>query len=430
MMLFYRLLFIPGLVLGLPYYLFRMWRRGGYRKGFWNRFGIMGNVPAKRKGLSRIWIQAVSVGELLAIEPLLKLLATDRSVEVVLTTTTSTGYRVLEERLASLVAWRGVFPLDFWLFSRKAWSRLEPDLSVLMEGELWPEHIYQASSRNVPVLLVNARLSDRSYKRHQSYKGLTRYYFHRLDAILAGSETDQQRFRELGWLAPADIMATGNLKLDIRQDDPPTEDERNTMLAEFGFPDETTTVFLGSSTWPGEESALIETYLDHRGAHPGLRLLIVPRHAERIKELENLVAQYPVRAHFRSAGKQAPAGTEVYIADTTGELHMLTRFSDLVFVGKSLPPNEGGQTPVESAALGKAMLFGPNMSNFRDIARGLVRAGAVRQVNGADDMTHVVGKLLEDPPSREVMGYSAQAYIEQSRGATERIVDQIKARLD
>ncbi|MEX0324640.1 MAG: 3-deoxy-D-manno-octulosonic acid transferase [Puniceicoccaceae bacterium] len=427
-MLFYRILYLPGLLIGLPYYLFRMWRRGGYRKGFGNRFGSVGKVPPKSEK-KRIWIQAVSVGELMAIEPMLRKLAEDDSIEVFLTTTTSTGYRVLESRLAPLTAWHGVFPLDFWLFSRSAWKRLHPDLAVLMEGELWPEHIYQAKQRNVPVVLVNARLSDRSFKRHLSFKGLTRHYYHRLDAILAGSETDRVRFAQLGWLPSEKLLSTGNLKLDVLQEADPSAEERDELLTELGFPVEETTLLLGSSTWAGEEAALIESYVKLRSQFPGLRLLIVPRHAERIKELESLVAEFPVQSHFRSKSKQAPQGTEVYIADTTGELHMLTRFADLVFVGKSLPPNEGGQTPIESAALGKPMLFGPNMSNFRDIARRLAEAGAVQVVESPEVLHASIHELLLDPDKRETMGRAAYAFIEANRGATGRIIEHIKARI-
>ena len=427
MMVFYRILFLPGLALGLPYYLFRMWRRGGYGKGFWNRFGFIGNVPPKWQDVKRIWIQAVSVGELLAIEPLLQKLSREPELEVVLTTTTSTGYRVLEQRLAELTAWYGIFPLDFWLFSRQAWARLQPDLAILMEGELWPEHIYQASKRNVPVLLVNGRLSDRSYRRHLSFKGLTRRYFHRLNAILAGSQTDRDRFAALDWIPAEKVIPCGNLKLDIAREEAPSAAHRMAFLTELGMPSDTETLLLGSSTWPGEESALIESYINLRQANRGLRLLIVPRHAERKKELETLVKQFPVQSHFRSNGKQAPAGTEVYIADTTGELHMLTRFADLVFIGKSLPPNDGGQTPIESAALGKPMLFGPNMSNFRDVARRLDHAGAVKRVEDAAALQEAICQLLDDPHERRAMGEKAFTYIEQSRGATDRIIHHIKS---
>ena len=139
MMIFiYRLLYLPGLLIGLPNYAYRMWRRGGYRTGFSNRFGLMGKVPPKCKNVKRIWIQAVSVGELLAIRPMLSELKKDPAVEVFLTTTTSTGLRVLKEKLLDQVAWHGVFPLDFWPFSRLAWKRINPDLAILMEGELWP----------------------------------------------------------------------------------------------------------------------------------------------------------------------------------------------------------------------------------------------------------------------------------------------------
>jgi 3-deoxy-D-manno-octulosonic-acid transferase len=429
MMLFYRLLFLPALLLGLPYYLFRMWRRGGYSKGFRNRFGNMQGVPAKREGIKRIWIQAVSVGELNAIEPLLKKLATDPGVEVVLTTTTSTGYRVLEEKLATLVCWYGVFPLDFWLCSRRGWKHIEPDLAVLMEGELWPEHIFQASRRNVPVLLVNARLSDRSYRRHLSVKGLTRMYFHRLGAILAGSETDRERFSQLGWLPEKRIIPVGNLKLDFSREEAPSVDERKSILAELGFPESTEAILLGSSTWAGEEAALIQAYANLRDSHPNVRLLIVPRHAERVRELEVLAVRSSLKFHIRSKGKQAAPGTELYIADTTGELHALTRFADLVFIGKSLPPNEGGQTPVESAALGKPMIFGPNMSNFRDIARNLASAGAVAVVDDSAELASTIGDLLADPAKRAEMGRRAYAYIEENRGATDRVIEHIQSQL-
>jgi 3-deoxy-D-manno-octulosonic-acid transferase len=430
MMILYRLLYLPGLILGLPYYAWRMWRRGGYRKGFGNRFGLMDKIPPKRKNVKRIWIQAVSVGELLAIGPLLQQLQEFGDIEVILTTTTSTGRRVLEEKLAPLVAWHGTFPLDFWPFSRSAWKKIQPDMAILMEGELWPEHIHQAHRGGVPVLLVNARLSDRSFRRHLKLRSFARAYMRHLDYILAGSETDRERLLQLGWVSPERILSTGNLKLDIDLPDPPGNDEREIQLSEFGMPPDGTLLLLGSSTWPGEESALVEAYLEMRPVVPGLRLLIVPRHAERKSELLQLMSDQPVVSHFRSDGRQAQSGTEVYIADTTGELKNLTRFADLVFVGKSLPPNTGGQTPVEAAAMGKALVFGPDMSNFRDISRSLIRSGAAIAINSTEDLQPALGELLSEPVRREEMGRNARAFIEQSRGATGRIIQQIRSRLD
>mgnify|MGYP003870324875 CR=1 FL=1 len=429
MIFLYRLIYIPALLLGLPYYAFRMWRRGGYRKGFSNRFGFMRNLPPKRGGVRRIWIQAVSVGELMAIHPLLKKLHADPSTEVVLTTTTSTGLRVLGERLADYVVWHGIFPLDFWPFSNKAWNRIQPDLSILMEGELWPEHIHQAARRQVPVLLINARLSDRSFQRHLKLKSLTQAFFSSLDAILAGSETDQSRLKDLGWIASEKVLFTGNLKMDVAISHVTSRDERQQMLSEMGMPGEERLLLLGSSTWPGEEAALVEAYKILRKGFKELRLLIVPRHAERKKEIFETVQSMDVQFHFRTDDKQAPEGTEVYIADTTGELGMLTRFADIVFVGKSLEPNRGGQTPVEAAALGKPILFGKSMSNFRDISRNLLSAGAATEIESADKLVEEIHQLLKSADLRARMGQAARTCIQGNQGATDRVLEEIHKRI-
>ena len=420
MMVLYRLLYLPGLLLALPYYAFRMWRRGGYRKGFKNRFGILDNVPPKRQNVKRIWVQAVSVGELLAITPLLQRLHADPRVEVILTTTTSTGLRLLEEKLASLVCWYGVFPLDFWLCSRAAWKRLDADLALLMEGELWPEHIHQASMRGAPVLLANARLSDKSYARHHRLRRITHRWFSKLDRVLAGSASDQQRFRQLGWLPPERVTLMGNLKLDLEPINELSPSERARQLEQLGFPPDAC-VLLGSSTWPGEEAALLESYRQLRPVFPDLRLLLVPRHAERRREILGLLEPTGLSWHQRSLSPVAPQPCDVHFADTTGELKMLTRLADVVFVGKSLPPNEGGQTPVEAAALGKAIVMGPSMSNFRDISRSLLAAQAAIQIQQTDDLLPTLQRLFNDPSLRQRLGQNGAASIRASSGASERL---------
>lgn len=422
-MLLYRILFLPALLVALPHYLFRMWRRGGYRDGFRHRFGFTGEVPPKRPGLCRIWIQAVSVGELNAVAPLVEALNRRPDVEIILTATTSTGFHLLREKFAGKVCWAGVFPIDFWLISARAWRHLDPDLALLMEGELWPEHIHQAKRLKVPVLLVNARLSDRSFRRHQTIACLGRAFFNDLYAILAGSESDLNRFRELGWISSANIHLTGNLKLDIPDTPPPSPEDRFLQLREFGFATHEAkpggrTVLLGSSTWPGEESALVKAFTGLHEDYPDLRLLIVPRHAERRHEISEALAKTPFPYHFRSEHKQAPEGTMVYVADTTGELKYLTGFADLVFVGKSLPPNSGGQTPIEAAGMGKPLCFGPSMSNFRDVTRLLLENRAAVQVADADSLPGSLRKLLDEPAYAARMGQRARDLISASRGAT------------
>jgi 3-deoxy-D-manno-octulosonic-acid transferase len=380
----------------------------------------MKGIPPKRPGVRRVWIQAVSVGELMAVTPLIRELSRDSGIEIVLTTTTSTGYRVLEDRFAGNTVWRGIFPMDFWLCSRRAWKSLQPDLAVLMEGELWPEHIQQAHGRKVPVLLINARLSDRSFRRHLRMRSLARPFFSKLSGILAGSQTDLERFQRLGWIPGDQIRFSGNLKLDLDPEKPLSETERLAGLATFGNWPAGTLVLLGSSTWPGEESALLDCFTGLRPDFPDLRLLIVPRHAERRREIEALLKAGGVPFHFRSDGREAPEGTRVYVADTTGELKQLTRFADIVLIGKSLPPNAGGQTPIEAASLGKPLLFGPDMSNFRDVSRRLIREQGARRIADASELAGAVRELLDSPETRVEMGRRAGGFIAASRGATQR----------
>ena len=190
----YRLLFPPVMLLASPYYLLRMRRRGGYKNNFGQRFGATPPLPAKRPGVRRVWLQAVSVGEMLAVAPLLEALRADPAVEVYLTTTTSTGYTLARERYESLVIGIGYFPVDAWPCSRRAWNRIAPDLVLLTEGERWPEHIRQAEARGVPVLAVNSRLSDRSFRRMMSLRALAMPLLHGITRVLACSEHDAERF--------------------------------------------------------------------------------------------------------------------------------------------------------------------------------------------------------------------------------------------
>lgn len=422
----YRILFLPALLLASPHYLLRMKRRGGYRENFGQRFGATPPLPAKRAGVRRVWLQAVSVGEMLAIAPLLEALRTDPTVEVYLTTTTSTGYALARERYPALVIGIGYFPADWWLFSRRAWRTVRPDFVILTEGERWPEHIRQARARGVPVLAVNARLSDRSFRRTMKLRALAWPLFRGITRVLACSQHDAERFQALGFPAAA-ITTTGNIKLDVAI--PLLGDAEKTALRrELGFGEEP--VLLGSSTWPGEEAVLIDIFKALRADDRAVRLLIVPRHAERRTEIEALLQGTGLEYHFRSRGP-APAGADVQVAvaDTTGELRNFTQLAELVFVGKSLPPHHEGQTPVEAAALGKPVLFGPQMSNFRTISRDMRAAGAALAVADGDELRAAVISLWADAAERERMSAAAQAWKRANQGAFERTLRAIREEL-
>jgi 3-deoxy-D-manno-octulosonic-acid transferase len=423
MLWLYRLFFIPALLVLAPAYWRRMRRRGGYRSHFGHRFGGHPWLPRKPAGTKRIWLQAVSVGEMFAIGPVLQALRED-GVEVYLTTTTSTGYRLANDRYRGLTIGLGYFPIDWWPFSARAWRRISPDLVILTEGERWPEHLQQAAKRGVPVLSINARMSDRSYARLKRFSPVARLVLGGVTRLLPGSAEDATRFRELG-LSPDRILTTGNIKLDV-QIPLLSEAGRAQLRRELGLP--AGLVLLGSSTWAGEEEALVGALRRVRARGLGCSLLLVPRHAERRAEVERLLRGAGLRYHFRSRGA-APGEVDVAVGDTTGELRALTQIADLVFVGKSLPPHAEGQTPVEAAALEKPIVFGPGMGNFRLLAADLVARGAACEVADAEALSVKAAALLHEPAQREALAAAAGQWRRDNVGAVARTLGVIREEL-
>jgi 3-deoxy-D-manno-octulosonic-acid transferase len=435
MLWLYRLAFIPALLVLTPRYLLRMSKRGGYRADFSHRFGAHPELPPKQRGRPRIWLQAVSVGEMLAIGPLLEGLK-QSGAEVYLTTTTSTGYKLARERYASLTLGIGYFPIDWQPFVARGWRRIDPDLVVLMEGERWPELLHHATIRGVRVVNVNARLSDRSFARLKRFPAATRLMTEQISRVLPCSAQDEARFRELG-VPPARLTTTGNIKLDV-QIAPLTEAERAQLKRELGLRTGDL-VLLGSSTWPGEEAALLAAWQHARAQGLACSLLLVPRHAERRGEVERLLHDASAtsasdrrgaawRFHFRSRGA-ATGEVDIAVGDTTGELRKFTQLANLVFVGKSLAPHTEGQTPVEAAALEKPILFGPGMSNFHLITQDLLARGAAKVVHTRDELAHEVERLLRDAARRAELARAAGAWRRDNGGAVARTLAVLREEL-
>lgn len=421
----YRILFLPLFLVLAPYYLMRMRRRGGYKKDFQGRFGFFPPLPP-RNG-KRIWIQAVSVGEVFAVTPIIRKLREETGCEIFLTTTTSTGYALARERLAGLTIGIAYFPLDFWLFSMLAWRRVQPDACVLFEAEIWPEHMAQAQRRGTPLILINARMSDRTFGRLGRVSFLAAEMLNRFARILAASEDDRARFLALG-ADEARVSVSGNIKLDVAIDPLLSDSERTVLAERLGLAQprkEKPLIVLGSSTWPGEERSLLRLLQRARREGIDCRLLIVPRHAERRNEIAALLEEFPFSHHFRSAG-QSPGPVDVAVGDTTGELIRFTQLADLVFVGKSLPPNDGGQTPIEAAALGKALVFGPYMTNFRQIARQLVDCGGALVVGDELDFIEHALPLLRNRDQRARMASAAASWHAGNRGAVDQTLHAIE----
>ncbi len=428
MLWLYRLAFLPVLILLAPFYAWRTRRRSPYG-AFRHRLGALPRLPPKREGCRRVWLQAVSVGELLAAGPVIEALLARPDFELVLTTTTSTSQQLAQQRYAGKAAAVACFPIDFWPAMALAWRRLQPDLALLTEGERWPEFIAQARRHDAPVLCINARIGERSFRRMRAFRAIVPRLLGGIARLLAVSPPDAARFRQLGFTA-AQVEITGNLKVDtvLPSLDPAA---RAATRVELGF-GPADLVLLGASTWPGEERALLRAWQQARHRLPPdrpVRLLLVPRHAERRAEVEALVAREGLRHRLRTRG-EVGGEIDVCIADTTGELPRLTQLADVVFVGKSLPPHSGGQTPVEAAGAGRALLFGPGMTNFRTIAGALEDCGAAWRVQNEAALIAAAIKLLSDPAERDALGAAGRAWHQANRGALARTlqaIDQVAA---
>lgn len=402
-----------------------MKRRGDYQGAISMRMGIGLDDWPKTEGKQRIWIQAVSLGEMLVIERLIRELAARPNTEILLTTTTSTGLKLARDKYSNICDKIYYFPMDFWPFSRKFWQRMRPDLAICAETELWPEHMRQADLAGAPMVLVNARLSDRSFKSARALNWIYRGHLRYIDRVLAISDQDADRFESIG-VDPKKISVTGNLKVDVSIGEILGEEQRRAMKTELGLG--RGFVLLGSSTWPGEEEALISAFRRLRTEAPDCRLLIVPRHAERRDEIRNTLRAWAEGFTYRFKSiDQSSEEVDILVADTSGELRTLTQLADLAFVGKSLLPHREGQTPIECGLLGVPVIFGPGMSNFRSVTDGMARAGAAVCVRDAEELEKRIVSLAADSSARAEISRNQERWALRSRGALENTLKELSA---
>ncbi|MDD5556494.1 MAG: 3-deoxy-D-manno-octulosonic acid transferase [bacterium] len=403
-------------LVALPYYAAQMLRREKYRAGLRQRLGF---YPASlRGGRGRIWIHAVSVGEVQAALPLVARLRRELPDRpVVVSTVTLTGRRVATERLGGSCA-VVYFPLDLPFAVRRALRAVDPALVVLVETEIWPNFLLAARRRGIPVAIVNGRISDRS---HRGYRRARRFLRGPLDAVRVFSmQTDLDARRVIAMGAPADrVTVAGNMKFDCP--DAAADPAAAVRVARaLGLPADAP-VLVAGSTHPGEERILLDVLEAARRDRPDLVLVLVPRHPERAEEVAELARARGERCALRSG---IPSGGEpprygVLVVDTVGELLDVYRCATVVFVGKSLTGG-GGQNVIEPACLGRPVVFGPSMHNFREAAGILLRCGGAVQAADAAELAGAVRRLLADEGGREAMGRRAAEAMAGSRGATER----------
>ena len=422
---FYNLFFPIVLLALLPGFLLRMLRRGNYRHKFGQRFGIYSKrVLTKLDGQSWTWIHAVSVGEvMIALKFIKALKEREPDLRVVLSTTTSTGYRLAHRQKSSWL--EPVYnPLDFLWSASRAVAAIRPKRLILVEAEVWPNITALAKKNGASLALINARLSSRSEGRYRKVKPLVAPLFNQLDAICVQEQEDVQRWLSLG-VRSEKIHLTGSIKFD--NEAPSTQPARDfsPLLRDFGAP-AGAKVILGGSTFDGEEVLLarLRENLAQSG-HP-VFLILVPRHAERGRQIQADLDRLGYRTALRSA---PPSGqpADILIVNSTGELRDWYRCADIVFIGKSLTPTaKGGQNPAEAIEVGKPIVFGPNMQNFTALVRLFLKHKAAIEVQSPEELQDVFARLLQSPEEGRAMATAGLHCLEVHRGATHRTCDIIQ----
>ena len=422
MRLLYNILFPVLFLLAAPFYFWKLVRRGSWRQGFAQRFGAYGELTEQLKNQRVIWLHAVSVGEAnLAVQLVERLQAADSNSVYVVSTTTTTGMGVLQRRLPAEV--RAVYyPVDWLPFVKRAFNALNPAAVVLVEAEIWPNLFWEAATRAVPMTLVNARLSERSFRGYQRFGFLFRPLFQSLGAAGVHHEADASRLEALGTQSEV-ISVSGNLKFDGALCGNPSTCDARGILNRLDVP-VTAPVLVAGSTFEGEELLLADLLPRWRKVAPDLFLVIVPRHFERGAAVQEQLRSAGWKVARRTELDKASPQPDVLLVDSTGELTAFYETAAVVFVGKSLTA-QGGQNPIEPAALGRPLVFGPFMQNFRAVVRELLQAKAARQVQDEADLAKTVEFLLENPTEREALGNAAQSVVEANKGATQRTADML-----
>ncbi len=362
-----------------------------------------------------IWVHGASVGEFVAVLPLVERICA-QGFTVLMTTGTVTSSELAQKRLPE-GALHQFIPLDTPPYITRFLDHWHPDLALFVESDLWPNIILSASERNTPMVLVNGRISARSYSRWRRFPRTIAVLLRRFDLCLVRSRDDEERFAALG--APQ-ISIIGNLKFDV-----PALPVDIHKLAALTAATSGRSVVVAASTHPGEESMIIDMHRRLRVTHPGLLTIIAPRHPQRGAEAGEIVAAARLRPVLRSGGALPAGDTDVYVFDTLGELGLVYEIAPIVFMGGSLV-RHGGQNPIEAIKFGAAILHGPHVSNFADIYEALGRDGAAALVNDAGQLTTQVGAWISDGAVRQTVAERGRRYVDKLSGALDRTLSALE----
>lgn len=409
----------------LPLVVLRLWWRSRSAPAYaqrWNeRFGF---VPTRHSDRPAIWVHAVSVGETLAALPMIRQLQSRYpGHELIVTTTTPTGSERVRAALGDTVL-HVYAPYDLPDCLGRFLRRVRPQLVVIMETELWPNTIHACQQRGIPVVVANARLSEKSARGYGRFAALSRAMLQQVTVIAAQHKDDGERFVRLG-LPRSALVVTGNIKFDLTLDD--AVKARADALRQRWQAEGERPVLLAASTHQGEDTLLLQAYELLRASHPQLLLVLVPRHPERFdRVVAEAAARYSTQRH--SQGGPVPLVTQVLVGDTMGEMMPMLGAADVVFMGGTWVPN-GGHNLIEPAAWAKPIFCGPSLFNFAEVSRLLQAASGLKIVETPTDLAVAVAQLLASEARAEHMGNAAQQVAEANRGALGRLLTVIDTQL-
>lgn len=413
-------IYLALLVVVSPILIYRRVVTGKYRHGWKEK--LTGRLSRQFPERPCIWFHAVSVGEVLQLQKILE--ETESrfpEAELLVSVTTDTGYEVAKQKYPQYSI--TYFPLDFTWSVARAFRSIRPSMVVLVELELWPNFIFGAHARSIPLALINGRMGAKSFRGYSRIKALVGKILSCFDILAVQNETYFDRLRTLG-ASPERVVVTGNIKFDRVESN--RENARTIELRSFFGLTPDDKVFIAGSTQDPEESYAIQAWLALQPEFPNLKLILVPRHKERFEEVAALIRHHHCRAIRRSeAGSSRQItndGPSIGLLDTLGELAACWGLADIAFVGGSLT-NRGGQNMIEPAAYGAVVLFGPNTWNFKDITEALLFHRAARVIRGSDELRETVRELLRNREESLRMGEAARAFVSAQQGATARTVN-------
>jgi 3-deoxy-D-manno-octulosonic-acid transferase len=371
----------------------------------------------ERRGMSRdirpqgplVWIHGASVGEVLAAAALIEKLHA-LNMRILVTSGTVTSAAIVAKRFPADVIHQYV-PYDSPRYVARFLDHWRPSLALFIESDLWPNLILSSAARRIPMVLINGRMSHRSFPRWRKVAGTISALLGRFDICLAQSRVDAERFTALG---SRNVITTGNLKLDVQA--PPADPAKldRLMTVTRGRP-----IIVAASTHPGEEDILLETHRRLAGYFPSLLSVIVPRHPARGDAIARAIAASGLHVALRSREELPTATTDIYVADTMGELGLFYRLAPIVFMGGSLV-ERGGQNPVEAVKLGASIVHGPHVFNFTDVYEALDSAGGARKADTPEALVKQLGQLLADPAALELSAAASERVVKQLGGALDR----------